>query len=83
MRQTVQPRVPAQGNKASKLLTGKSVGVVVVGETPSLTGEFIGETHRVLECTQTYTLGSSTRKTQFDCGQQREVTEIWQREEQK
>ena len=24
------------------------------GETPSLTGEFIGETHSVLECTQTH-----------------------------
>ena len=28
--------------------------VVAVGETASLTGEFIGETHRVLECTQTH-----------------------------
>ena len=27
---------------------------VAVGETPSLTKEFIGETHRVLECTQTH-----------------------------
>ena len=25
-----------------------------VGETPSLTGEFLGETHRDLECTQTH-----------------------------
>ena len=30
------------------------MGVAVVGETPSLTGEFVGETHRVLECTQTH-----------------------------
>ena len=30
------------------------VGVEVAGETPSLTGEFIGETHRVLECTHTH-----------------------------
>ena len=28
--------------------------VVAVGETPSLTGEFVGETHMVLECTQTH-----------------------------
>ena len=32
------------------------MGVVVVGETPSLTGESFGEAHRVLECTQTQTL---------------------------
>ena len=32
-----------------------SVGVeAAAGETPSLTGEFAGETHRVLECTQTH-----------------------------
>ena len=30
------------------------MGVALVGETPSLTGEFVGETHRVLECTQTH-----------------------------
>ena len=28
--------------------------VAAVGETPSLTGEFIGETHRVLQCTQNH-----------------------------
>ena len=32
----------------------KSVGVVVVGETPILTDVFTGETHRVLKCTQTH-----------------------------
>ena len=26
----------------------------LVGETPSLMGEFVGETHRVLECTQNH-----------------------------
>ena len=50
----MQPRVTAWENKASKLLTEKPVGVVVVGETPTLTREFIGETHRVLEHTQTH-----------------------------
>ena len=29
------------------------MGVVAVGEIPSITGEFTGETHRVLEYTQT------------------------------
>ena len=45
-----QPRVPVWGNKASKSLTETPVGVEeAVGETFSLTGEFVGETHRVLE----------------------------------
>ena len=30
------------------------MGVVVVGETPSLTGESVGEAHGVLERTQTH-----------------------------
>ena len=30
------------------------MGVEVAGETPNLIGQFIGETHRVLECTQTH-----------------------------
>ena len=34
-----------------------------MGETPSLTGEYIGETHRVLECTQTHPLGNQHQKT--------------------
>ena len=38
-RQTVQPRVPVQGNKASKPLTEKPVGVTAVGVMPSLSGE--------------------------------------------
>ena len=46
--------VPARGNKAANLLLKTPVGVEVAGETPSLTGEFTGETHRVLECTQTH-----------------------------
>ena len=50
-----QPRVSVQGNKASKSLTKKICGgVALAGETPGLTGQFIGETHRVLECTQTH-----------------------------
>ena len=31
-------------------------------ETPSLTGEFAGGTHRVLECTQAHTPGNQHRK---------------------
>ena len=39
-----QPRVPAWGNKASKPLAVKPVGVEAAGEAPSLTGEFTGGT---------------------------------------
>ena len=39
------------------------VGVeVAVGETPSLTGEVVGETHRVLEHTQTHPLRKQHQK---------------------
>ena len=48
-RQTSKSRVPVWGNKASKPQTKKPMGVAAAGETPSLTGEFVGETHRVLE----------------------------------
>ena len=48
--------------KASKLLTEKTCGVVAAGETPSLTGEFIGETQRVLQCTQTHPPWSQHQK---------------------
>ena len=35
---------------------------VASGETPSLTGEFVGETHRVLECTQAHPPGNQHQK---------------------
>ena len=38
-------KFPAQGNKASKPLAVKPVGVVVAGETASLTGESVGGIH--------------------------------------
>ena len=34
------------------------MGVVAAGETPSFTGEPIGEMHGVLECTQTHPPGN-------------------------
>ena len=58
-------RVPIKEKKASKTLTVKTcgmLGVVMAGETPSLTGEFIGETHRVLECIQIHPLGNQHEK---------------------
>ena len=36
----------------------KSVGIVAAEETPSLTGEFVGETHRLRKCTQTHPLAN-------------------------
>ena len=60
---TVQPRAPARGNKASNLWLKTPVGVeVAAGETPSLTGEVIGETHRGLECAQAHPLGNQHQR---------------------
>ena len=43
--QTTQPRVPAWGNQASNHWLKTPVGVeAAAGDTPSLTGEFVGET---------------------------------------
>ena len=55
---------------------------MVAGETPSLTGEFIGETHRVLECTQNHAPGNQHQKCQICLWVVGEVTENWQRAEQ-
>ena len=50
-----------------------------LGETPSLTGEFIGETHRVLECTQTYPPWNQHQKGPICLWIVEEVTESWWR----
>ena len=52
------------------------------GETPSLTGEFIGQTHRGLECTQIHPLGSQHQKGLIRLWVVEGVTEILQRVEQ-
>ena len=54
MGQTAQRGAPTQGNKASNLPLKTPMGVEVAGETPSLTAESTGETHRVLERTQNH-----------------------------
>ena len=41
-------------NKDKTLAVKNSLGVAAVGENPSLTGELIGGTHRVLKHTQTH-----------------------------
>ena len=59
----VQYRVLAQrGKKPQNFWWYKPVGVVVVGETNSLTGEFVGVIHRVLELTQTHPPGNQHHK---------------------
>ena len=51
------------------------MGVSAVGETPKITGKFIGETHRVLECTQTHPLGNLHQKGPICLWVVEEVTE--------
>ena len=58
-----KPRAPAQGNKASNHLVKTPVGVeAAAGETPSLTGELVGETHRGLEHAQAHPLGNQHQR---------------------
>ena len=52
------------------------------GETPSLTGEFTGETHRVPERTQAHPAGNQHHKGPIGLWVTGEVTENRQREEQ-
>ena len=58
------------------------MGVAVVGETPRLTGELIGETHGVLQYTQIYLPGYQHLKDPMCLWVAGEVTESWQRAEQ-
>ena len=58
------------------------MGIAVVEETPSLTGEFVGETHRVLECTQTHPPSNQHQKGQICLWVAGEVTESQPRAKQ-
>ena len=72
-----------RGNKASNLWLKTPVGVeAVAGETPSLTGEFIGETHRGLERAQAHPLRNQHQRSPVWLWVEEGVTEIWQRVEQ-
>ena len=53
-----------------------------VGEIPGLTGEFVGEIHRVLESTQTHTPGNQHQKGPICLWVVGKVTENQQRVEQ-
>ena len=68
----------AKGNKASKPLTENTCGVVAAGETPSLAGGFTGETHRVLECTQTHPPRNQHQKVPVCLWEVGEMTESCQ-----
>ena len=50
-----------------------------VGATPSLTGEFIGETHRVLECTQAHLSRNKHQMGPICLWVVEEVNESWWR----
>ena len=58
------------------------MGVEVVEETPSLTGEFIGETYRVLEHIQTHPSGNQHQQGPVCLWVVRKVTESRLRMEQ-
>ena len=51
------------------------MGVAVAGETPSLTGEFVGETHRVLDHTQAHLPGNQYLKGTAPLWVAKEVTD--------
>ena len=59
------------------------VGVeAATGETPSLTGEFVGETHGGLECAKAHPLGNQHQRGPIGLWVAGEVTENQQRVEQ-
>ena len=78
------------GKEASKPLAIKSSGVCgsrrnsqpAAGETPSLTGEFVGETHRVLEGTRTHRPKNQHQKSPICLWVVGEVTESKTRAQQ-
>ena len=59
------------------------VGVEVAAEeSPSLTGQPVGETHRGLEHAQAHPLGNQHQRGPICLWVEEEVTEIWQSAEQ-
>ena len=58
------------------------MGVATAGESPRISGEFVGETYRVLKCTQTYRLGNQNQKGPICLWVAEEVTESQYRAEQ-
>ena len=58
------------------------MGVEAAGETPSLTGEFVGEIHRVFECTQAHRPRNQHQRGPICLCVAEEVTESWPRTRQ-
>ena len=54
--------------KPQNLCLKKYVGGEAARKTISLTGEFVGETHRALEHTQNHPPGNQHQRAQFVCG---------------
>ena len=77
-----RPFNPAKEKKAPEPLPIKTVGVVAAGETPSLTGEFVGETHRLLERTQAHPPRNQDQQGPLCLWVAGEVTESWLRAKQ-
>ena len=63
--------------KPQNLWLKKPVGLEETGETPSLTGEFIGETYRALKHTQNHPPGNQYQKGPICLWVAEEVTESW------
>ena len=78
----MQLSIPGQGNKASKPLTEKICGGCPSGRNSQSTGEFLGKTHRVLECTQTHLSRNQHQKGPICLWVVGEMTESWPRAEQ-
>ena len=77
------PRFQHREIKPQKPLTENTCGVeAAVGETPILTGEFIDETHWVLECTQNHPPGNWSQKGPVCLWVAQEMIECRQRAEQ-
>ena len=55
---------------------------MAAGETPSLTGEVLGETHRGLEHAQAHTLGNKHQRGPIGLRVAEGVAEVWWRVEQ-
>ena len=68
--------------KPQNLWLKKPLRVEAVGKTPSLTGEFVGETHRILEHTQNHPPRNQHQKGTICLWVAAEVTGSWQRLEQ-
>ena len=76
------PGFQCRGIKPKSLKLKMPVGVEAAGETPSFTGEFVGETHRVLEHAQTHPPRNQHQKGPICLWVAGEVTESQPRAEQ-